>query len=165
MLHISCQSHVRFDQTRRVHLVAVSEFRMRYFRVSSSALGITSLPLLDSVNSSVIMDTDSLSEGSSSRNTSIYHLTHEIHQTVTRSIDTALSWDQLNSPSVNYTLVRPIVDRYAGQPSSSEKQESRRQDQLRPDSESAPWTRNVERGDVKLGSVLYALMANRSVAL
>jgi hypothetical protein len=109
------------------------------------------------------MESGSVFESSSAKSRSIFHLTHEIQQTVTRSIDTALSWDQLNSPSVNYTLVRPIVERFAGHPSSTEKQDARRQDQLRPESEAAPWVRNAERGDLKLGSVLYALMANRYV--
>lgn len=106
------------------------------------------------------------SRASSSRNPSpespdsIYHLTHDIHQTVTRSIDTALSWEQLNSPSVNYTLVRPIVERFAGK-QAHEIEKKDREDLLHPDPEVGWAGESEETGDVRLGSVLYALMANR----
>jgi hypothetical protein len=41
----------------------------------------------------------------------VYGLIHELHTTITKSIDTSLSWEAINSPPVNYTLVRPIVER------------------------------------------------------
>ncbi|ORX39957.1 hypothetical protein BD324DRAFT_615672 [Kockovaella imperatae] len=43
--------------------------------------------------------------------TTVFGLIHELQETITQSIDTALSWDQLNSPPINYTLVRPLVHR------------------------------------------------------
>jgi hypothetical protein len=79
--------------------------------------------------------------------TSIFALIHTLHSTITDAIDTSLTWDQLNSPPVNYTLVRPIVDRSAP----------------RVDTKKA----NTEAGskgniaEISLGGVLYALMANR----
>lgn len=95
---------------------------------------------------------------------SIYHLTHDIHQTVTRSIDTALSWDQLNSPSVNYTLVRPIVDRFVQRKTKDEeKKDLREHDRLRPSSAGMKDAQDKPEGDIQLGAVLYALMANRYV--
>lgn len=51
---------------------------------------------------------------------SIFSLIHEIHTTITKSIDTNLSWDQLNSPPVNYTVIRPIVGWLNPSPSLSE---------------------------------------------
>ncbi|GMK58888.1 hypothetical protein CspeluHIS016_0603300 [Cutaneotrichosporon spelunceum] len=69
--------------------------------------------------------------------TGVYELIHALHAEILEAIDTALDWDELKSPTVNYTVVRPIVARFAptddgsGSPRSS------------------------------LGAVLYACMANR----
>jgi hypothetical protein len=97
---------------------------------------------------------------------SLFDLIHELHATVTRSIDTSLSWEQLNSPPINYTLVRPIVDRfclrdvdgklsdvktsvYLGVPPSG----------IRKPDKGKGITRHEP--EVSLGGILYALMANR----
>lgn len=103
--------------------------------------------------------------GGASSSRSVFHLTHELHQTVTRSIDTALSWDQLNSPSVNYTLVRPIVERFV-QLYSGEKTADGGGGLLHTEVTEAERGRKEGggSGDVQLGAVLYALMANRYVS-
>ena len=102
--------------------------------------------------------------------TTVYSLIHELHTTITKSIDTSLSWDQLNSPPVNYTLVRPIVERLC--PSSSSKgnefRDSRTGDHLRvpgTDGDGGETGLSVEQEKRKdgLGMILYALMANRYV--
>jgi hypothetical protein len=94
--------------------------------------------------------------------TSIFALIHTLHSTITDAIDTSLTWDQLNSPPVNYTLVRPIVDRSAP-----------RVDTKKANTDHLSVPGNVERGEtaeagskgniaeISLGGVLYALMANR----
>jgi hypothetical protein len=105
-------------------------------------------------------------------NTTVYALIHELHSTITKSIDTSLSWDQLNSPPVNYTLVRPIVERLC--PSSHTSNENKKSgletgDRLRvPGLEDGGETglskKKEERGE-GLGMILYALMANRYVPI
>lgn len=106
----------------------------------------------------------------SGKGTTVYSLIHELHTTITKSIDTSLSWDQLNSPPVNYTLVRPIVERLC--PSSSSKgngfRDSRTADHLRVpgiDGDGGETGLSVEQEKRKdgLGMILYALMANRYV--
>jgi hypothetical protein len=97
---------------------------------------------------------------------SIFYLTHDIHQTVTRSIDTALSWDQLNSPSVNYTLVRPIVERFVQARTAKQNADQDDSGRLRARSEAESGGESHDTGgDAQLGAVLYALMANRQVLL
>ncbi|WVN86773.1 uncharacterized protein L203_101945 [Cryptococcus depauperatus CBS 7841] len=93
----------------------------------------------------------------------VFSLVHELHTVVTQSIDTALDWDQLNSPPINYSLVRPIVQRYVpktdeagagslltsmGMPSDGVELGIGR---AHPTFQQGP----------SLGDVLYALMANR----
>jgi hypothetical protein len=95
---------------------------------------------------------------------SIFHLIHELHAVVTRSIDSALTWEQLNSPPIQYTLVRPFVSKYAaskpGAHGRPEKQRSVDNSLLGPE-------RRAEVGEKDegwaLGAVLYALMVNRCV--
>lgn len=67
----------------------------------------------------------------------MYSLIHKLHLEIIDAIDSSLSWDELTSPSVNYNLIRPIVDRYA--PKQGEPDDSA----------------------YSLGGVIYALMANR----
>lgn len=94
---------------------------------------------------------------------SIFHLIHELHAVLTRSIDSALTWDQLNSPPVQYTLVRPFVSKYATRPLDGQAEKQRSVD----DSSLGP-ERRTEGGDKgqgwALGAVLYALMVNRSAS-
>lgn len=44
---------------------------------------------------------------------SIFALIHELSSSITGAIDTSLTCEQLHSPPINYTLVRPIVERFA----------------------------------------------------
>lgn len=67
----------------------------------------------------------------------MYNLIHKLHTEIIEAIDSSLSWDELNSPSVNYNLIRPIVEQYTPQEGV-------------PDDNAS-----------SLGGVLYALMANR----
>lgn len=112
---------------------------------------------------------------------SIFSLIHELHETVTRSIDSSLSWDQLNSPPINYTLIRPILDSLNPVNTGSErdKKPGGRKggagggslgvpDGIRSEEDgiyknnhhrNGGEGENVER--ISLGMVLYALMANR----
>lgn len=100
--------------------------------------------------------------------TSIFDLIHELHATITRSIDTSLSWEQLNSPPINYTLVRPIVDRFAPRPHAA------KSTAVKSDTLAVPVAgEGGESGTTKvqtsmdevvpLGGILYALMVNRFV--
>ena len=100
----------------------------------------------------------------------VYGLIHELHTTITKSIDTSLTWEALNSPPVNYTIVRPIVERLCPRVADN-KLKSGLGDRLEipgngngEDTEAAsgPGVGEDGRG---LGMVLYALMANRYVSL
>lgn len=99
----------------------------------------------------------------------VFSLIHELHATVTSSIDTALSWDQLNSPPINYTLVRPIVARFSPHQVESEKRPTAgdglldvpRQGAERGPSRAGAGAGAGETGQASLGAILYALMANR----
>lgn len=103
---------------------------------------------------------------------SVFALIHELHATISKSIDTSLSWDQLNSPPVNYTLIRPIVERLT--PSvQAQKGDSERERNGGGPLLSVPKTGSgaeedgtggkIQSGGTGLGMVLYALMANRYV--
>jgi hypothetical protein len=70
--------------------------------------------------------------------TTVYGLIHGLAATVVDAIDAPLDWDALLSPSVSYTVIRPIVQRFA--PKFGGKEE-----------DAGP----------SLGAVLFALMANR----
>ena len=95
----------------------------------------------------------------------VYGLIHELHTIITKSIDTSLSWEALNSPPVNYTLVRPIVERLCPKAAQSK---VRSGDRL-----TVPLGNGEEAGlgdeggadvGMGLGMILYALMANRYVS-
>ncbi|ADV19593.1 Non-selective cation channel, putative [Cryptococcus gattii WM276] len=93
----------------------------------------------------------------------VFPLIHEIHAIVTQTIDTALDWDQLNSPPINYSLVRPIVQRLAPKiehqhPNGTGLTEATALDAGELGVGTA--ARPVHHGP-SLGEVLYALMANR----
>ncbi|KAK8869725.1 hypothetical protein IAR55_000293 [Kwoniella newhampshirensis] len=108
--------------------------------------------------------------GSSPPLASVFALIHELHTTITQSIDTALDWDQLNSPPINYTLVRPIVQRFAPK---SEEDEKRVNGQgsgglgVPTGADGGELGTSTSKGNFggqtgpSLGGVLYALMANR----
>ncbi|KIR25457.1 nonselective cation channel [Cryptococcus deuterogattii LA55] len=94
----------------------------------------------------------------------VFPLIHEIHAIVTRTIDTALDWDQLNSPPINYSLVRPIVQRLAPKiehqrVNGTDTTEATALDggELGVGKTAAPPAHHGP----SLGEVLYALMANR----
>lgn len=62
---------------------------------------------------------------------SIYALIHGLHRDVKKSIDTALTWDQLShTPELNYTTIRPLVKKYTALSSASGGW-NRRQEQVR----------------------------------
>ncbi|KIR79851.1 nonselective cation channel [Cryptococcus gattii EJB2] len=93
----------------------------------------------------------------------VFPLIHEIYAIVTQTIDTALDWDQLNSPPINYSLVRPIVQRLAPKiehqhPNGTGLTEATALDAGELGVGTA--ARPVHHGP-SLGEVLYALMANR----
>ncbi|WVQ98885.1 hypothetical protein IAU59_006016 [Kwoniella sp. CBS 9459] len=124
-------------------------------------------------------NTTSSSSASSSSSTdgpapppaNVFSLIHELHVTITEAIDTALSWDQLQSPPVNYTLVRPIVQRFSPKKDpENENAEKKGDDVLRAKrvddggESGVPKARPAQgqsREGPSLGMVLYALMANR----
>ncbi|CAK9787316.1 hypothetical protein CC85DRAFT_258274 [Cutaneotrichosporon oleaginosum] len=74
--------------------------------------------------------------------TGVYELIHALHTEILEAIDSALDWDELKAPSVNYTIVRPIIEKFAptGDDSRSDGGGGAR---------------------ASLGAVLYACMANR----
>ncbi|KAK4686667.1 hypothetical protein P7C73_g3457, partial [Tremellales sp. Uapishka_1] len=101
----------------------------------------------------------------SPESSSIFALCHTLNNLIIQSIDTSLTWEQLNSPPVNYTLIRPIVDRFAP---NSEPEKSASPNATLPvppndSGESGRSTNGVKVGEegLSLGGVLYALMANR----
>lgn len=105
--------------------------------------------------------------------TDVFSLIHEIHATVTTSIDTALSWEQLNSPPVNYSLIRPIVEKYTQQGEDGKDEKGRVSSTLLsvPGGADGGESGNgngqrASKGEelgLSLGAILYALMANRWV--
>ncbi|OXG91252.1 nonselective cation channel [Cryptococcus neoformans D17-1] len=93
----------------------------------------------------------------------VFPLIHEIHTIVTQAIDTALDWDQLNSPPINYTLIRPIVQRFAPTLEHERVNTAGLTETTASDGGelgAGKATGPVYRGP-SLGEVLYALMANR----
>ncbi|ODN98517.1 nonselective cation channel [Cryptococcus wingfieldii CBS 7118] len=102
--------------------------------------------------------------GQSDAASALFALIHDLHHTVTATIDTALDWDQLNSPPINYTLVRPLVLRYAPK-LDEDKYNTNGSSIVVPPNQggelgvdrSAP----IPASGPSLGQVLYALMANR----
>lgn len=119
---------------------------------------------------------------------SVFELIHSLHEAIKASIDASLSWEDLNSPPVNYTVVRPLVKRFSptrtqshesGGAEASSSSSARRHSGastghkrsvtdrfLRPrdggEGGRAGGPRHEEEG-VTLGAILYALMANRYV--
>ncbi|OCF36454.1 nonselective cation channel [Kwoniella heveanensis BCC8398] len=103
----------------------------------------------------------------------VFRLIHELHTTITEAIDTALSWDQLQSPPINYTLVRPIVQRFSpkrddaenGSGSAKSRNDvlnAKRMDDGGESGVPRPLAAvNQNQDGPSLGMVLYALMANR----
>jgi hypothetical protein len=96
--------------------------------------------------------------------TSIFNLIHDLHQTITASIDTSLTWDQLNSPAINYTLVRPIIDRLL--PDNEANGTAPKQPKSASGLLDIPGDQEAAIGspaktETCLGAVLFALMANR----
>ncbi|BEI91416.1 uncharacterized protein CcaverHIS019_0402360 [Cutaneotrichosporon cavernicola] len=69
--------------------------------------------------------------------TGVYALIHALHTEILEAIDSALDWEELKSPSVNYSIVRPIIERFA------------------------PTEDGTGSARTSLGAVLYACMANR----
>lgn len=116
---------------------------------------------------------------------SVFELIHSLHEAIKDSIDTSLSWEDLNSPPVNYTVVRPLVKRFS--PTSTRQQEagiSTEGTSRARHAASGPSAHNQSASDrflrphdggedgragtghqqeegTTLGAVLYALMANR----
>lgn len=103
----------------------------------------------------------------------VYGLIHELHTTITKSIDTSLSWDALNSPPVNYTLVRPIVERLcpkaaedklkSGSGYGSGERLTVPEVRFEDGGEGGLGGEEGQGGGGGLGMILYALMANRYV--
>ncbi|WRT67253.1 uncharacterized protein IL334_004220 [Kwoniella shivajii] len=99
--------------------------------------------------------------------TTIFSLIQELHNTINDSIDTALSWDQLQSPPINYTLVRPIVQRFEPKADDEKRQAASTPSLALPRAEDGGESGlpkkpiASEMDGPSLGMVLYALMANR----
>lgn len=91
---------------------------------------------------------------------STFLLIHELHRTILESIDTALTWEQLNAPSINYTLIRPIIDRLAPTEYKSEREPLLSPDARLNDTEESRYTGPAE-SKTCIGAILFALMANR----
>jgi len=99
----------------------------------------------------------------------VYGLIHELHTTITKSIDTSLSWEALNSPPVNYTLVRPIVEKLCPKAAESKARSGDRLTVPLGNGEEAGFAgggggEGEGDGGMGLGMILYALMANRYVS-
>jgi hypothetical protein len=98
----------------------------------------------------------------------VYGLIHEFHTTITKSIDTSLSWEALNSPPVNYTLVRPIVEKLCPKAAESKMKSGDRLTVPLGNGEEAGLGNGQGEGEgeggMGLGMILYALMANRYVS-
>nr|XP_019013635.1 nonselective cation channel [Kwoniella pini CBS 10737]OCF52416.1 nonselective cation channel [Kwoniella pini CBS 10737] len=99
--------------------------------------------------------------------TTLFALIHELHSTINDAIDTALTWDQLQSPPINYTLVRPIVQRFAPK-TQDEKANGTATPALAipggQDGGESGVARKLHSQKYQgpcLGMVIYALMANR----
>ena len=107
----------------------------------------------------------------------VYSLVHYLHTTINQSIDTSLNWEQLNSPPINYTLVKPLISSlfpgsYDEGPATVRSDESYRASRLLSvsrtnsgygeDGQPAPTTSQDQGEHTGTGAVLYALMINRS---
>lgn len=76
---------------------------------------------------------------SSPPSTGVYELILALHTEILETIDTTLTWEELQQPSVNFSFVRPIIEKFAPKEEKSGSEEAR----------------------ASLGAVLYACMANR----
>lgn len=98
---------------------------------------------------------------------SLFNLIHELHQTITSSIDTSLSWEQLNAPALNYTLIRPIIDglmpEHANDIAFQNKDSKTVSGLLNVPGDGEAALGSDKKLETCLGAVLFALMANRSV--
>lgn len=54
----------------------------------------------------------SLPSDESIKAVNVFSLIHSVHDDVQRNIDTALSWEQLSAPDVNFTILRPLLVSY-----------------------------------------------------
>ncbi|KAJ9114907.1 hypothetical protein QFC20_001280 [Naganishia adeliensis] len=43
----------------------------------------------------------------------IFGMIHIVHRAVKVNVDTALTWEQLSSPEVNYSVIRPLIQRFS----------------------------------------------------
>lgn len=84
--------------------------------------------------------------------TTVYGLLQELHARITADVDAVLTWDELKSPAFQFSVIKPILDRYT--PDEATLAQAAKDD----DDED-----NVD-ASKSLGAVLYALMANRYVA-
>lgn len=101
----------------------------------------------------------------SSYGASVFALIHELHRTITDAIDTSLNWEQLNSPAVNYTLIRPIIERLVPTSEKGAKRPTTADSLLAVPSQAGSEEDGRAVGTAgqgsDLGMILYALMANR----
>jgi hypothetical protein len=70
----------------------------------------------------------------------VYDLIHALYAAVVDAIDQPLAWDALLAPSVGYTVIKPIVEKFSPKPAKEDMPED---------------------ASNSLGAVLFALMANR----
>jgi hypothetical protein len=108
------------------------------------------------------------SNGDGDAEQTVYSLIHELHNTITKSIDTSLSWETLNGPPVNFSIVRPIVERLC--PKVAEEKVRSGDRLVVPVLGEDGGEAGVENGSGEeqgegLGIILFALMANRYVPL
>lgn len=80
----------------------------------------------------------------------VYGLLHELHARITADVDAVLSWDELKTPAFQFSVVKPILDRYTPEPEDAKAAADDEDD----DEETTDASKS-------LGAVLYALMANR----
>lgn len=84
--------------------------------------------------------------------TTVYGLLHELHARIVADVDAVLTWDELKSPAFQFSVVKPILDRYTADETAIA--QACKDDDDNDD--------NVD-ASKSLGAVLYALMANRCV--
>lgn len=80
----------------------------------------------------------------------VYGLLHELHARITTDVDAVLSWDELKTPAFQFSVIKPILDRYTP-------------DGVAEDSDDEDDEEGTD-ASKSLGAVLYALMANRYAA-
>lgn len=80
----------------------------------------------------------------------VYGLLHELHARINADVDAVLSWDELKTPAFQFSVVKPILDRYTPDDAAAAAAQEADDD----DDDSVDASKS-------LGAVLYALMANR----